>query len=127
VGVSGNQTHPGGGPERLQLASAEASAQSDVMAETRVWEREETYFHNNNDADEGFPPDRRRARKYIYVLGFSPEKVGRQVPQAEGHATREKGKSGLGKARGCRARQGYYALKAASGLVRLRTWRLRVL
>jgi VWFA-related protein len=110
VGVSGNETHPGG-PDRMQLTSAEALAQSDVMAEL-AYGTGGTYFHNNNDADEGF---RRTADApdYIYVLGFSPEKLDGKFHKLKVTLSAA-GKGGPRKLT-VQARQGYYALKPGSG------------
>ena len=71
-GVSGDSRRPGS-PNRLRLSSAEASAQGEVMAEF-AYGTGGIFFHNSNDLDEGF---RRTAdpQEYIYVLGFSPQKL----------------------------------------------------
>jgi VWFA-related protein len=110
VGVSGNQGHPGA-PGRLSLSSAEASAQNDVMAEL-AYGTGGTYFHNNNSADEGF---RRTADApdYMYVLGFSPQKLDGKFHKLKVTLSAE-GKSGPGKLT-VQARQGYYALKLGPG------------
>jgi VWFA-related protein len=109
IGVSGNQSHPGA-PARLSLSSAENFAQSDVMAEL-AYGTGGTYFHNNNDADEGF---RRTADapEFVYVLGFSPEKLDGKFHKLK-VTLRAEGKSVAGKLT-VQARQGYYAAKPTS-------------
>jgi hypothetical protein len=69
VGVSGNTRHPSA-PDRRQLATAKASAQSDVLAEL-AYGTGGTFFLNNNDVDEGF---RRTADapEYIYASDSLP-------------------------------------------------------
>jgi VWFA-related protein len=110
VGVSGNTRHPSA-PDRRQLATAEASAQSDVLAEL-AYGTGGTFFHNNNDVDEGF---RRTADapEYIYVLGFSPQTLDGKFHKLKVTLSAE-ARSGSGQLT-IQARQGYYAIKPASG------------
>ena len=66
-----------------------------------------TFFHNNNDMNEGF---RRTADapEYVYVLGFSPQKLDGKFHKLK---VKLKGPERLN----VQARQGYYALKPVSG------------
>ena len=106
LGVSGERTNPGA-PENLQLARDESSSQSETMAEMAD-ATGGTYFHNNNDLDEGF---RKAAEtpEVLYVLGFSPQKLDgkfhklkvKLAPQAP-----------VGKNVEIQARLGYFAVKA---------------
>jgi VWFA-related protein len=103
-GVSGDSRRPGS-PQRLQLTSAEVSAQGEVMAEF-AYGTGGTYFHNSNDLDEGFrrtadPPE------YIYVLGFSPQKL-------DGKFHKLKVTFSGPEKLTLQAREGYYALKPGS-------------
>jgi hypothetical protein len=64
------------------------------------------FFHNNNDLREGF----RRSTEvpeYIYVLGFSPQKLDGKFHKLKVKVSSEKVT--------VQARPGYYALKQASG------------
>jgi VWFA-related protein len=103
-GVSGDSQRPSS-PQRLQLTSAEVSAQGEVMAEF-AYGTGGTYFHNSNDLDEGFrrtadPPE------YIYVLGFSPQKL-------DGKFHKLKVTFSGPEKLTLQAREGYYALKPGS-------------
>ncbi len=103
-GVSGDSRRPSS-PQRLQLTSAEVSAQGEVMAEF-AYGTGGTYFHNSNDLDEGFrrtadPPE------YIYVLGFSPQKL-------DGKFHKLKVTFSGPEKLTLQAREGYYALKTGS-------------
>jgi VWFA-related protein len=73
VGVNGNVTHPSNPVTRIGFDRDEALAQGEPLAEL-AYGTGGTYFHNNNDVNEGF---RRTAAapQYIYVLGFSPQKL----------------------------------------------------
>lgn len=71
TGMGGNLTHPSNPVARFAFDREEAAAQGDPMAEL-AYGTGGTYFHNNNDANEGF---RRTADTpaYVYILGFSPQ------------------------------------------------------
>src|ERR1700722_18134019 len=64
------------GQNRFLLANAEAQALGDVMAEFSSGTGGIFFHNNNNDLDEGF---RRTAAapEFVYVLGFSPQKLER--------------------------------------------------
>ncbi len=68
-----NESHPADPVLRAQLDRDEALERTDVLANL-AYSTGGTFFHNNNDLDEGF---RRTADTpdYIYVLGFSPQKL----------------------------------------------------
>ncbi len=70
---SPNGMHPSDPVLRQRLDREEALSRSDVMADL-AYSTGGTFFHNNNDLNEGF---RRTADapEYIYVLGFSPQKL----------------------------------------------------
>ena len=65
-----------------------------------------TFFHNNNDLDEGF---RRTADtpEYIYVLGFSPQKLDGKFHKLKVTLKNPEKLT-------VQARQGYYAFKATA-------------
>jgi VWFA-related protein len=88
--------------ERIQLASGEAQARSGVMADL-AYGTGGTFFHNNTDMNEGF---RRTAEmpEYIYVLGFSPQKLDGKFHKLKVALTAKEKLS-------IQARPGYYALK----------------
>jgi VWFA-related protein len=73
VALAPNQSHPSNSVVRFKFDREEAAARGDVMAEF-AYGTGGTYFHNNNDLNEGF---RRTAGapEYSYVLGFSPQKL----------------------------------------------------
>lgn len=81
------------------------AAQSEVLADL-AYSTGGTFFHNNNDLNEGF---RRTADQpeYIYVLGFSP-------PKLDGKFHKLKVRLNTGEKLTIQAREGYYALKPAS-------------
>jgi VWFA-related protein len=91
--------------DSLQLASDEAWARTNVMADL-AYGTGGTFFHNNNDMNEGF---RRTAEtpEYIYVLGFSPQKL-------DGKFHKLKVALNTPQKLTVQARPGYYALKAQS-------------
>jgi VWFA-related protein len=109
--VAGNVSHPANPVFRAGMDREEALAQSDVMAEL-AYGTGGTFFHNNNDVNEGF---RRTADapEYMYVLGFSPQKLDGKFHKLKVTLSAA-GKSGPGKLT-VQARQGYYALKPGSG------------
>ena len=90
---------------RSRLDREEALERSDVMANL-AYSTGGTFFHNNNDLDEGF---RRTADtpEYIYVLGFSPQKL-------DGKFHKLKVTLNGPEKLTVQARQGYYALKPAA-------------
>jgi VWFA-related protein len=104
-GLQPNIGHPANPVLRAGLDRDEALAQSDVMAEL-AYGTGGTFFHNNNDVNEGF---RRTADapEYLYVLGFSPQKL-----DGKFHKLTVK-VAGPGKLT-VQARQGYYAKAAAA-------------
>ena len=91
---------------RFRYDREEAALRTDVMADL-AYSTGGTFFHNNNDMEEGF---RRTADapEYIYVLGFTPQKLDGKfhklkvtlAPQASG-----------AKKLDIQARPGYIALK----------------
>lgn len=93
-------------PDRTQFDSAEAEARGALMTDFAS-STGGTFFHNNSDLDEGF---RRTAGtpEYVYVLGFSPQKLDGKFHKLK---VRLNGSQRLT----VQARQGYYALKPASG------------
>ncbi len=68
-----NASHPADPVMRARLDREESLERSDVLANL-AYSTGGTFFHNNNDLDEGF---RRTADtpEDIYVLGFSPQKL----------------------------------------------------
>ena len=100
-----NQAHPANPVVRFRYDREEAAAQGEVMA-SLAYSTGGTFFHNNNDLDEGF---RRTADapEYIYVLGFSP-------PKLDGKFHKLKVKLNTTTKLTVQAREGYYALKPAS-------------
>jgi len=98
----GNSHHVNDPAEKSVLDSQEGSAQSGVMADF-AYGTGGTFFHNNNDLEEGF---RRTsdAPEYVYVLGFSPQKLDGKLHRLK-VTLASQGKLAV------QARQGYYALK----------------
>jgi VWFA-related protein len=94
------------GQNSFLLASAEAQALGDVMAEFSSGTGGILFHNNNNDLDEGF---RRTAAapEFVYVLGFSPQKLDGKFHKLKVTL------SGAGKI-DVQARLGYYAPKPAS-------------
>jgi VWFA-related protein len=111
MNLAGNVSHPANPVLRAGIDRDEALAQSDVMAEL-AYGTGGTFFHNNNDVNEGF---RRTADapEYMYVLGFSPQKLDGKFHKLKVTLSAE-GKSVAGKLT-VQARQGYYAAKPTSG------------
>jgi VWFA-related protein len=103
--VAPNEAHPANPVVRFRYDREEAAAQGDVMANL-AYSTGGTFFHNNNDMDEGF---RRTADapEYIYVLGFSP-------PKLDGRFHKLKVKLNNGAKLTVQAREGYYALKPSA-------------
>lgn len=100
-----NQAHPSNPVVRFRYDREGDAAQSDVLADL-AYSTGGTFFHNNNDLDEGF---RRTADQpeYIYVLGFSP-------PKLDGKFHKLKVRLNTGEKLTIQAREGYYALKPES-------------
>jgi len=92
-------------PERGQLARQETLARNEIMADL-AYGTGGTFFHNNNDLNEGF---RRTADmpEYIYVLGFSPQKL-------DGKFHKLKVDLKAREELTVQARPGYYAVKPAA-------------
>jgi VWFA-related protein len=105
VGMQANTSHSADPAVRLGLDKDDALLRSDVMSDL-AYGTGGTFFHNNNDLDEGF---RRTADapEYVYVLGFSPEKL-------DGKFHKLKVKLPGPEKLTVQARQGYYALKPAT-------------
>lgn len=101
-----NRNHINEPTETRTLDSQEASARGGVL-EDLAYGTGGTYFHNNNDPEEGF---RRTADapEYVYVLGFSPQKLDGKLHKLK---VKLNGPTKLT----VQARQGYYALKPVSG------------
>jgi len=91
--------------EASPLDSQETVARNQVVADL-AYGTGGTFFHNNNDLDQGF---RQTADmpEYIYVLGFSPQKL-------DGKFHKLKVKLTNGEKLTVQARAGYYALKATA-------------
>jgi len=92
-------------PARGQLATQETLARNEMMADL-AYGTGGTFFHNNNDLNEGF---RRTADtpEFIYVLGFSPQKLDGKFHKLKVDLKdREK--------LTVQARSGYYAVKRAA-------------
>ena len=100
-----NQAHPSDPVVRFRYDREEALDRSEVMA-TLAYSTGGTFFHNNNDMDEGFRKTA-DAPEYIYVLGFSPQKL-------DGKLHKLKVTLNNGSKLTIQAREGYYALKPAS-------------
>jgi len=100
-----NRNHINEPTETRSLDSQETSARGGVL-EDLAYGTGGTYFHNNN-LDEGL---RRTADapEYVYVLGFSPQKLDGKLHKLK---VKLNGPTKLT----VQARQGYYALKPASG------------
>jgi len=87
------------------LNTEESAASGGVLADL-AYGTGGTFFHNNNDLEEGLrrtadPPE------YVYVLGFSPQRL-------DGKLHKLKVKLNGSTKLTVQARQGYYALKPAS-------------
>jgi VWFA-related protein len=104
VGLAPNSMRPSDPVQRVRLDRDEALARSDVMADL-AYGTGGTFFHNNNDMNEGF---RRTADapEYVYVLGFSPQKL-------DGKFHKLKVKLAGPAKLTVQARQGYYAQRPA--------------
>jgi VWFA-related protein len=102
VGLSGNSGHLG--TDRLQFDTAESQARNDVMFEFASGTGG-VFFHSNNDLEEGF---RRTAAapEFVYVLGFSPQKLDGKFHKLK-VTLNDAGNFDV------QARRGYYALKPA--------------
>ncbi len=100
-----NQGHPSNSVVRFRYDREGDTAQTEVLADL-AYSTGGTFFHNNNDLDEGF---RRTADQpeYIYVLGFSP-------PKLDGKFHKLKVRLNAGEKLTIQAREGYYALKPGS-------------
>ena len=100
-----NASHPANPVERARLDREEAAERSDVLANL-AYSTGGTFFHNNNDLDEGF---RHTADtpEYIYVLGFSPQKL-------DGKFHKLKVTLNGAAEFTVQARQGYYAFRLAA-------------
>jgi len=100
-----NASHPADPVVRARLDREEALERSDVLANL-AYSTGGTFFHNNNDLDEGF---RRTADtpEYIYILGFSPQKL-------DGKFHKLKVTLNGPEKLTVQARQGYYAFRPAA-------------
>jgi VWFA-related protein len=100
-----NSSHPANPVVRDRLDREEALERSDVLANL-AYSTGGTFFHNNNDLDEGF---RRTADtpEYIYVLGFSPQKL-------DGKFHKLKVALNAPEKLTVQARQGYYAFRSVA-------------
>jgi VWFA-related protein len=101
-GADPGMSHPSNPVMRQQLDRDESAARGDVMAEF-AYSTGGTFFHNNNDMNEGF---RRTADapEYLYVLGFSPQKL-------DGKFHKLKVLINAGEKVTVQQRKGYYAAK----------------
>ncbi len=91
--------------EASPMDGPETAARNEVMA-SLAYGTGGTFFHNNNDLNEGFRQTG-DAPEYIYVLGFSPEKLDGKFHKLK-VALNTKEKLSV------QARPGYYATKAES-------------
>ena len=100
-----NSMHSSAPVSQFRYDKEQETGQSEVMSEL-AYSTGGTYFHNNNDLNEGF---RRTADapEFIYVLGFSPQKL-------DGKFHKLRVKLSGGEKLTIQARQGYYALKPAA-------------
>jgi len=95
-------TNAGDSLAHLDLDRQDATARNELMADL-AYGTGGTFFHNNNDMNEGF---RRTSEvpEYIYVLGFSPQKLDGKFHRLKvALNTREK--------LSVQARPGYYAVR----------------
>jgi len=100
--VSPNSSHPANPTTRFRYDSEEAITQTEVMA-SLAYSTGGTFFHSNNDLDEGFRRTT-EAPEYLYVLGFSPQKL-------DGKYHKLKVRLNSQTKLTVQAREGYYALK----------------
>jgi VWFA-related protein len=103
--ASGNQIHPANPVLKFGLDRDAALTQGEVMAEL-AYGTGGMFFHNNNDLNEGFHRTA-DAPEYVYVLGFSPQKL-------DGKFHKLQVKLAASEKLTVQARQGYYALPATS-------------
>jgi VWFA-related protein len=103
--LASNRSHMNEPSESQVLDSQESTATSGILADLS-YGTGGTYFHNNDDFDEGF---RRTADvpEYVYILGFSPQRL-------DGKFHRLKITVDGSTKRTIQARSGYYALKPPS-------------
>jgi VWFA-related protein len=101
-----NTMHSSQPVERFRLDQEEAGSRAEVMADL-AYSTGGTFFHNSNDLEEGF---RRTADapEYIYVLGFSPQKLDGKFHKLK---VTIKQAAGLAARLTVQARKGYYAQK----------------
>lgn len=94
----------GGAALEAQYRTAGALADSDILAEL-AYGTGGTFFHNNNDLDEGF---RQLAAtpEFYYLLGFSPQNL-----KLDGHYHKLKVTLNVPQKLSVQARRGYYAPK----------------
>jgi VWFA-related protein len=96
------ENSPGVAEAKSQFASQETFARNGVMADL-AYGTGGTFFHNNSDLDEGFRHTG-DAPKYIYVLGFAPEKLDGKFHKLKVTLKTQPKLT-------VQARSGYYALK----------------
>jgi VWFA-related protein len=102
TGISGSNSEDFG---RALFDRDEATARSEVLADL-AYGTGGMFFHNNNDLQEGFRQTG-DVPEYIYLLGFSPQKL-------DGKFHKLKVKVSGPEKVSVQARTGYYALKPAS-------------
>ena len=105
VGMDASKSRTSDLELRRLFDTDEATAQSDVMA-ALAYGTGGTFFHNNNDLNEGFRQTA-DAPEFIYILGFSPQKLDGKFHKLKVTLSRPEKLS-------IQARQGYYALKPVS-------------
>jgi VWFA-related protein len=100
--VQANRTPSNSPMETHVLGSQEIAARSEIMADL-AYGTGGVFFHNNNDLQEGL---RRSTEvpKYIYVLGFSPQKLDGKFHKLKVKVSRSEKVT-------VQARPGYYALQ----------------
>ena len=103
--VSPNSSHSANSVVQFNYDKEEAAARSEIMADL-AYSTGGVFFHNSNDLDDGL---RRTADapEYIYVLGFSPQKL-------DGRFHKLKVTLKAASKLQIQSRRGYYAFKSAS-------------
>jgi VWFA-related protein len=104
TGISGSNSEDFG---RALFDRDEATARSEVLADL-AYGTGGMFFHNNNDLQEGFRQTG-DVPEYIYLLGFSPQKL-----DGKFHKLKVKVTGAEAEKVSVQARAGYYALKPAS-------------
>jgi VWFA-related protein len=99
-----NEMHSSQPVLRSRYDQAEQNSLSDVMGDL-AYSTGGTYFHSNNDLNEGFQRTAERP-EYLYVLGFSPQKLDGKFHKLKVTLVAKNGPKLT-----VQARRGYYAFK----------------